>query len=58
MKRYRYQENSNCLGCGCWLCVMGKGATFTVKIQCKCGTINVFKDSCKPVERLRAGERT
>ena len=53
MKRYKLLDNSECLGCGKWLCVMA--GTYTGEIQCrKCGTINVFRDSAKPCEAKAA----
>jgi hypothetical protein len=48
MKRYRFLVNSVCLVCGKWLCVTG--GEYTGDIVCyKCGAINEFRNSLKPV---------
>src|ERR1041385_7107172 len=47
MKRYEHLQNSDCLRCGKWLCVMA--GTYTGEINCpSCGAANVFTDSSKP----------
>ena len=41
--------NSDCLGCGEWLCVTA--GAYTGEIVClKCGFVNVFRDSLKPID--------
>lgn len=49
MKRYQKLVNSNCLGCGEWLCVTA--GAYTGDILCpKCGIVNIFSDSLTPRE--------
>lgn len=48
MKRYQDLVNSGCLGCGVWLCVTA--GAYTGEIVCpKCGVVNAFQDSLRPV---------
>ncbi len=48
MKRYRELTNSQCLACSEWLCVTA--GAYTGEIVCpKCGVVNVFRDSLRPV---------
>jgi hypothetical protein len=51
MERYKNLVNSECLSCGEWLCVTA--GSYTGEVNClKCGFINVFLDSLKPIEEL------
>jgi len=57
MKRYADLENSDCVGCGGWLCVMSANAKYTGIILCpKCLTHNLFDNSCKPWRMPRGQE--
>ena len=50
LKRYPELEQSECMFCGKFLAVCSRAATYSGELVCrKCGGINVFSNSHKPV---------